>query len=95
MYLILGVYLVPGGVPGPGGCTWFLGGVPGPRGLPGPGGCTWGVYLPRYFPCGQNDKTGVKILPCPKLGLRAVMRIMNLGTSRHHLSYPPIQKVNW
>ena len=60
------VYLVPGGVPGPGGvylvlggCTWS-GGVPGPGGVylvpggvPGPGGCTWswvGVYLVRYSP---------------------------------------------
>ena len=47
-----GVYLVPGGVPGPRQCTWS-GGVPGPRqctwsgGVPGPRGCTWswGVYL--------------------------------------------------
>ena len=29
-----GVYLVPGCVPGPGGCTWS-------RGLPGPGRGTW------------------------------------------------------
>ena len=36
-----GVYLVPGGVPGPGGCTWS-GGVPVPGGVPGPGG---------YLPC--------------------------------------------
>ena len=51
-----GVYLVRGGVPGPGGCvpgpggcTWSRGAVPGPRGgvpgpgggVPGPGGCTW------------------------------------------------------
>ena len=49
------MYLVLGGVPGPGGwgCTWSQGGVPGPggvpglggvaglRGVPGPGGCTW------------------------------------------------------
>ena len=48
----------PGGVPGPGGCTWSWGkgGVPGPGGgtwsgvgggVPGPRGCTWsqGVYL--------------------------------------------------
>ena len=44
-----GMYLVPGGAPGPGGCTWSRGGtwsggvylVPG--GVPGPGG----VYLVR------------------------------------------------
>ena len=35
-----GVYLVPGSVPGPGGCVHLVpGGVPGPRG-----------YLPRYSP---------------------------------------------
>ena len=49
VYLVRGVYLVPGGVPGPGG------GVPGPGGVYlVPGGCTWsrggctwsrGVYL--------------------------------------------------
>ena len=49
---VLGVYLVPGGVPGLGGClllgvflVWgevsALGGVPGPRGVPDSGGCTW------------------------------------------------------
>ena len=31
----LGVYLVSGGVPGPGGCTWFQGVYLVP------GGCTW------------------------------------------------------
>ena len=42
-----GVYLVRGGVPGPGRCTWSWGvylvpgGVPGLGGVPGPGG----VYL--------------------------------------------------
>ena len=49
-----GVYLVLGGVPGPGRCTWSWGAVPGPRGVYlVPGGCTWsractwswGVYL--------------------------------------------------
>ena len=55
------MYLVPGGVPGPGGCTWSQGvylvmgvylvpgGVPGPGGgVPGPGGGLvpgGGVYL--------------------------------------------------
>ena len=46
--LVQGVYLVLGGVPGPGGCTWSGGvGVPGLGGVPGPEGCTWswGVYL--------------------------------------------------
>ena len=49
VYLVPGVYLVLGGVPGPGGVYLVLGGVPGPRGwVPGPGwvpghrgGCTW------------------------------------------------------
>ena len=50
-----GVYLVLGGVPSPGGCTWSRGGVPAQGGVPGSvgcswslgGGCTWsqGVYL--------------------------------------------------
>ena len=78
MYLVWGVYLVPGGVPSLGG-TWswgvylvwgylVLGGVLGP-GVPGLGGGT----CPDTPPCEQNDRqTGVKILPCPKLRLRAV-----------------------
>ena len=54
-----GGFLVPGGVPGPGGCTWsrgvylVLGGVPGPGGvcLSAPeGGGTW-LGTP---PCGQT-----------------------------------------
>ena len=49
-----GVYLVPGGVPGPGGVyTWSQGVVPGPGGCtwsggvpcPGEGTWFWGVYL--------------------------------------------------
>ena len=58
--------LLPGGgVPGPWGVYLVLGGVPGPGGVPGSGGgctwsrgCTWsggvylvpGVYLVRYSP---------------------------------------------
>ena len=57
VYLVLGgtwsrgVHLVPGGVPGPGGCTWSQGVylVPG-DGVPGPGGCTWSGTPP----CGQT-----------------------------------------
>ena len=72
-----GVYLVPGegvpgpgAVPGPGGCTWSRGGVPGPGG---------GVYLPRYSPRLWTEwQTGVKILPCPKLCLRAVKKNTNV-----------------
>ena len=36
-----GVYLVRGGVPGPGWCTWSRGVYLVPGGVPGPGGCTW------------------------------------------------------
>ena len=56
-----GVYLVPGGVPDPGGCTWSRGGVPGPGGVylvPGVY-LVRGGYLTRYTPpphCEQNDK---------------------------------------
>ena len=41
------MYLVPGGVPGPGGCTWSQGVYLVLGGVPDPGGCTWsqGVYL--------------------------------------------------
>ena len=54
MYLVQGVYLVPGGLEG-GGCVpgprgvggWRVGGVPGPGG--GPRGCT-------CQPCEQNDR---------------------------------------
>ena len=86
VYLVQGVYLVPGGVPGPGGGVPGLGGVPGPSevylvwgGVPGPGGCAWsqgGVPGPGGVP-GQvlppvDRHTPVKLLPCPKLRLRAV-----------------------
>ena len=50
MLCVGGVYLVPGGVPGPGGCTWSRGRgvylVPGQGGIPGPGG----VYLVQGVP---------------------------------------------
>ena len=41
------VYLVPGGVPGPGGCTWYPTGVPGLKGVHGPMDVyqVLGVYL--------------------------------------------------
>ena len=60
-----------------------MGGGPGPGGVCS-GGCTWswgvsalGVYLVPggcqvLPPCEQNDKQVQKILPCPKLRLRAV-----------------------
>ena len=72
-----GTCLAPGGVPAwsggvtclvPGGCTYLVRG----GGLP-----AWsrGVYLVRHSPpCGQNSwHTLLKILPCPKLRLRAVI----------------------
>ena len=74
----------PREVPGPGGmCTWsrrylvlgvylVSGGVPGPRGQLVPGGCAWSGYLPRYSPLWTEWQTGAKIVPCPKLRLRAV-----------------------
>ena len=58
--VVRGVYLVWGGVPGPGGCTWFPGGVPGPGGVvpgpmgvgvSGPGGCTWSGGVPGPGGC--------------------------------------------
>ena len=66
----------------PGGCT-CLGGVP-VWGVylpwvcvPAQGVTCWGVYLPRgylprYSPPWTEWQTGAKILPCPKLRLRAV-----------------------
>ena len=80
-----GVYL-HGEVYLPGGYT-CSGGVPArgvylPRGCicPGgrvylPGGCTCPGrgYLPRYSPLWTEWQTGAKILPCPKLRLRAVI----------------------
>ena len=60
-----------------GGCTCLVpGGVPGPgESVPGPGG----VYLVRYSPPPWTEwQTGVKILPCPKLRLRAVINDKHL-----------------
>ena len=51
------MYLVLGGVPGPGGCTWSQGGVHGPRGgVPGPGGCVPG-------PASVAGSRGVYLVP--------------------------------
>ena len=89
MYLPREMYL-PGGCTYwgylPGGCT-CLGGVP-----------AQGVYLPGSLPtqeewvpeqvlplCGQNTwHTLLKILPCPKLRLRAVMRHKNKEAKQFH-----------
>ena len=62
-----------------GGCVCFLGGLSAPRGrclLPGgvsaPGGCLL-PHTHTHPSCGQNSwHTLLKILPCPKLRLRAV-----------------------
>ena len=69
VYLVQGMYLVPGGCTWSGdgctwsgGCTWSQGGVPGLGGVPGPrgvylvpGGCTWsGGTCPGTPPCGQT-----------------------------------------
>ena len=89
VYLPRGVYLAggctcrggctcPEGVPAR-GCTCpggvpVQGGVPGqgvylPRGVP-----AWGCTCPGTPPCEQNSwHTLLKILPCPKLRLRAVI----------------------
>ena len=64
LYLVRRIYLVLGGVPGPGrGYLVPEGDVPGPGGggLPGSGDVP-----------GPGGHTLLKILPCPKLRLRAV-----------------------
>ena len=67
----------------PGGCT--CPGVYLPRGVYLPGGVpAWEVYLPRGVPAQvlpahlwTEWQTGAKILPCPKLRLRAVNIAVN------------------
>ena len=84
----LGVYLVPGGVYLVPGVYLVLGGVPSWGGKPGLGGCTLsqGGTCPGTPPCEQNDwQTGVKILPCPKLRLRAVVRSFLVGMLKSQL----------
>ena len=81
VYLVLGGYLLGGCTWSRGGCTWswevyLPGGVPA-RGVYLPGGCTWpgGICPGTSPPCGQNSwHTLLKILPCPKLRLRAVTK---------------------
>ena len=79
-----GVYLVlGGGVPGPMGCTWSQGDVPGPGGgVPGPGGTLSGTPPPLW----TEWQTGVKILPCPRLRLRAVISTCDLGLLQYKWS---------
>ena len=84
-----GVVYLPGGVPArgctcPGGCTYPGGGVPAwgvylPGGVPargctcqGEGTCPGGT-CPGTPPLWTEWQTGAKILPCPKLRLRAVI----------------------
>ena len=69
-YLPRGVYLPREDIPAR-GCT-CLGGVPA-WGCTCPGG--WGVYLLRYSPLWTEWQTGAKILPCPRLRLRAVITL--------------------
>ena len=78
-----GVYLVPGGctcmggVPAWGVCTWS-GGVYLPRGsAPGLGGVPARRVPAQVLPPWTEWQTGVKILPCPKLRLRAVNIALN------------------
>ena len=83
------VYLVPGGVPGPGGCTWFRGSVPGPGGVPGPEG----VYLvpgsvPGTGAGGVPGPTGVPAQVLPPVDLVSggggyLPRYSPLWTERH------------
>ena len=72
-----GVYLVPGGVPGPGGvcsggCTWSQGGYLVPWGVPGPKGVylvlggvpgSGGCTWSGTPPCGQTDACKLITLP--------------------------------
>ena len=76
-----GMYLVPGGGACSGGCTWSGGvcsrGCLLPEGCLLQGGvCSWGGV--RYSPLWTEWQTGAKILPCPKLRLRAVMNAASL-----------------
>ena len=72
MYLVTGDVPARGGVPGPGGSH-----LPGGRYLSG-GVPVQGVYLSRYPPLEQNSwNMLLKILPSPKLRLRAV-KILNI-----------------
>ena len=72
------MYLVLGGVPGPGECTWSWGVVPGPGGVPGMGGvpglrylvlggCTWsgGVPGPRGCTWSLGGVSGLGDVPGP------------------------------
>ena len=68
-----GMYLVPGGVPGPRG-RLLLGGVPGLEGVFAPGGCLLLRGVPGQVLPPVDRHTPVNILPCPKLRLRAVER---------------------
>ena len=60
VYLVLGGVLGPGGVPGPRGCTWSQGVYlvlgEGNFLVPGGGGCTWSWGVPAQVlpPCGQT-----------------------------------------
>ena len=71
VYLVLGGYLLLGDVPARGVAPAW-GGCTCPRGVPA---CGVPTQVP---PLWTEWQTGVKILPCPKLRLRAVIK-MSLG----------------
>ena len=49
-----------------------------------------GVYLPRYFPPLWTEwQTGVKILPCPKLRLRAVITLWTTLWTTNSFAHKP------
>ena len=90
VYLVPEGCLLPGGVPGPRVvCSWgvylVLGGVTGSRGCLLLGGCLLPGACQVLPPCEQNDKQVQKILPCPKLRLRAVIM-----TGRHNHRRKPV-----
>ena len=72
--LTVSQHALPGGVPA-GGWTCPVGGVPawGCTCLGCVCTCLGGVYLPRYSPLWTERQTSAKILPFPKLRLRAVI----------------------
>ena len=66
VYLVRGVYLVPGEAPGPGGF------VPGLGGVPGPGGCTWsqGGVPAQVFPPVNRMTDACENITLPQLRCR-------------------------
>ena len=84
-----GVYLVPGGVPCLGGCTWSGGVVPGPGDVPSLGGCTWsgdipgprGVYLvPWGCTCPSTSPLWTDTHTCKNITFATSMWTVNMLT---------------